>query len=509
MNRTKLSFLNAVSAIVLTLVNGLMGIVVTRLVISHFGSDFNGLNSTANQIINVLLILEGGFTLASNVALFGPISTEDYDTSNGVLAATRIKFRKIGIIFFAIGTVVAFVYSLAVITELSQEFVFTVIFMAVVPQAVNLFFATTCRVLLQTQQKEYVISGFTALTVGLGHVVNIFLILAGGQMWMVRFITMCFALINSLLIVVYTKKKNPFLDFTVQPLPEMIKGTSDVMAQKITGVIYTSWPIVFLSISPSGGTMLASVYAVYNSVFVMIKALLHGIIDAPRLGFGQMLTEKTKEEVWPAFKEYEYVAIFFTFITMVTACGLILPFIRLYTQGVTDINYYDKIIAILMVLIGVVEMLHIPSGHMINMSGNFKVSKNFQIIACALLIVSMAGLGTIWGVYGMLTSLLIVALLLAVLEIGFMHRKFFVGKAKEFILSVLPFAVVGTLASVAEMRIAQGINSIVSFILFGAVYALLNTLIAFLLGLLFNKNEMRQLIIRGKSLIKRFSREQK
>ena len=58
--------LNALSAIALTLVNGIFGIVVTRLVISRFGSDFNGLNSTANQIINVLLILEGGFTLASN-----------------------------------------------------------------------------------------------------------------------------------------------------------------------------------------------------------------------------------------------------------------------------------------------------------------------------------------------------------------------------------------------------------------------------------------------------------
>ena len=49
--------LNALSAIALTLVNGIFGIVVTRLVISRFGSDFNGLNSTANQIINVLLIL--------------------------------------------------------------------------------------------------------------------------------------------------------------------------------------------------------------------------------------------------------------------------------------------------------------------------------------------------------------------------------------------------------------------------------------------------------------------
>jgi hypothetical protein len=52
-----------------------------------------------NQIVNVLLILEGGFTLASNVALFDPVSREDYLTSNGILSATRNKFKKIGALF--------------------------------------------------------------------------------------------------------------------------------------------------------------------------------------------------------------------------------------------------------------------------------------------------------------------------------------------------------------------------------------------------------------------------
>ena len=38
--------------------------------------------------------------------------------------------------------------------------------------------------------------------------------------------------------------------------------------------------------------MLASVYAMYNNVFIMIKSILHGAIDAARLSFGQMLTER-------------------------------------------------------------------------------------------------------------------------------------------------------------------------------------------------------------------------
>ena len=503
-NRTRYSILNAVSAIMLTLINGLFGIIVTRLVISYFGSDFNGLNSTANQIINVLLILEGGFTLASNVALFHPLGNEDYNIVNRVISATRKKFRKIGVIFLVVGTVVAIIYSYVVKTDLAREFVFTIIFMAVVPQAFNLFYTTTYRVLLQAQQKEYIINCFTALTIGFGHITNIVLILNNGQMWMVRFVTMVFALLSCFLITYYTRKKNDFLDFSVPSTPELIKGTNDVMAQKITGVIYTSWPIVFLSISPSGGTMLASVYAVYNNVFIMLKALLHGVIDAPRLGFGQMLTERKKDEVWPAFKEYEFVASFFTFVMMTTGGGMILPFISIYTRGITDINYYDIYIAVLMVLIGSVEMLHIPSGHILNMSGNFRISKYFQIIACALLIVSMLAFGYIWGVYGMLISLLIVAIVLAFLEIGYIHTRFFTKKLGEYILQILPFAIAGFLCAWGEVKLGKNIIEIRSFIILGIAFFLINSAVAFLIGLTFSRNETKKLFYRAGFVLKKF-----
>lgn len=477
MNKTKYSFYNAFAAIVLTLVNGILGIVVTRLVIGRYGSDFNGLNSTANQIINVLLILEGGFSLATNVALFSPINSGDYLLANGILRATNRKFRKIGILFFAVGLLVSFIYCIAVKSNLSREFVFTVIVMAVVPQAVNLFFATTYRVLLQTQQKEYIISFFTAFTIGAGHIVNIFIINNNGAMWMIRFVTMAFALINCALIISYTKRKNRFINFNQPERSDLIKGTNDVLAQKITGVIYTSWPIVFLSISSNGGTMLASVYSVYNSVFVMVKALLHAAIDAPRLSFGAMLTEKTKNEIWPVYKQYEFITIAFTFVAMTTATALIMPFIQIYTIGFEDINYYDKIIAVLMILITSVEMIHIPSGHLINMSGNFKASKNFQIIACIVLIISMFAFGSFWGVYGMLAALLLVAVLLALMEIGFVHTTFFTNKSNEYLKMFCPLCIIGVVISFIEMKLTISVDGYIALLLYAFGFFIINTMV--------------------------------
>lgn len=502
-NKSKMSLLNAITALTMNLVNGLLGIVVTRLVIGAFGSDFNGLNSTANQIVNVLLVLEGGFTMASNVALFAPLSQGDYDLVNGILSATRSKFRRLGLLLFGIGLAVSVGYGLVVNSALPQEFIMTVIVMTVAPAAFNLFYATTYRVLLQTQQKEYIINLITTCTIGLGHISNIIMIFADGPMWMVRFNTMMFSFLNSLMIAFYVKRKAPFLNFKVVPQPDKIKGTNDVMIQKITGVIYNSAPIVFLTISPTGGTLLASVYAVYNNVFTMLKNMLHSVIDAPRLGLGQMLTEKKREDVWSVFAQYEFAAFSAIFVLLSTCCTLIMPFIELYMGDVTDVNYLDMKIAILMVLITVVEMSHIPSGHLINMAGEFRISKNFQLISCIVLLIGMSVGGSIWGVYGMLCAILLVACLLAVLEIGYVHTKFFPGKLSALMRLVLPYVISGVVLCIAELRLNIHIDGYFKFLVYGVIFVCINGLAALVVGFAFNRRELKTLISRVVHLIKR------
>lgn len=437
-SRSRYSIYNAISAVTLTLINGLLGIIVMRFVLEAYGSDFNGLNSTANQIVNVLMIIEGGFTLASNVALFAPLTKGDIGLVNGILCATRRRFHVIGAIFCGAGILASIGYSFIVNSSLSQELVITIMVMAVVPPAFNLFFASTYRVLLQAQQKEYVISIISIITVSLGHLTNIVVVLAGCPMWSVRFVTMMYALANSLIIVLCVRRHNTFIDLDVTARMDQIKGTADVMAQRVTGVVYNSAPIVFLSVSPVGGTILASVYAVYNSVFQLVKSLLNGVIDAPRQSIGQLLAEREREEVWIVFKQYELVACMAIFTLVVVAAVLILPFVNLYTTGINDTNYNNPIIALLMVVIAVFEMSHIPSGHLINMAGEFRVSRHFQVISCVVLLITMPLGGIVGGIYGMLTSVLIVAILLAILEIGYVHCVFFKRKLFSFFRLFFP-----------------------------------------------------------------------
>lgn len=502
MNRTRLSLINAISAVFLTVVNSILGIIATKLIIVAFGSDFNGLNSTATQIVNVLLILEGGFSLASNVALFAPITERNYGLVNGILAATRKKFKKVGIVFLSIGIVISVGYAFLVNSLLSRGLIALVIFMAIVPQAFNFFYSISYRVLLQSQQKEYVISLSTSLTLGLGYITNIIIIKNGGSMWMIRFVTMLFSIINCFIVAGIAKHNNPFINIDSLPRENLIVGTRDVMVQKITGVIYTSFPIVFLSISSFGGTKLASVYAVYNNIFIMIKSLLHGVVDAPRLGFGQMIIENDRETVWKAFKQYEYLAFFAVYVMLSTTTVLLLPFVEIYTSGISDISYYDPKLALLMISISCIELIHIPSGHMICMAGEFKVSKRFQLIACVVLIITMIGGGYLWEVYGMLLAVLFTALLLACLELSFIHTSFFGNKVIELLRMLLPLIFGGVVTCIAESAIPFHLDSYLDFMVMGVAFVVINIIVGVTISWLFNRTVFCSLIKRAKNLIR-------
>lgn len=503
MNKNYASLLNAISALILTFSNGIFGIIVTRLIIYKYGSDFNGLNSTANQIINVLLIIEGGFTLASNVILFAPISNENFFLINKILSKTRLKFEFIGFLFLLFGIITTSIFTYFIKSNLSHGLVFSVVILAIIPAAFNLYYATTYRVLLQAQQKEYIINFFTALTVVVGHLGNIFLIYLNGSVWFVRVITMFVTIVNSLLIVFYVKKKNKFLRFYSDCNEIKIPGTKDVMIQKITGMIYYSAPIIFLSVVHSEGTVLASIYAVYNNVFNMIKSVLRAVIDAPRLGIGQLLVECDKESVWNVFSEYEYIVFCAICVMLSSSSILIIPFVNLYTLNISDANYNDPKIALLMTFISFFELIHIPSGHLMNMAGKFKEAKVIQVIACFLLFFSMLFMGMRWGIYGLLSSVLLTSVFLCLMELFYIHKFFFNNKLIYLLKLLFPILLLSVLIIYFENKINFNIDAILDFVIYGIVIFIVNFIIFIGFSFLTNKAMSVRVIKRCSSLIRK------
>jgi hypothetical protein len=499
MNKSKRSLLAAVSALALSLVNGLFALVVTKLVIVEYGSDFNGLNSTANQFISMLLIIEGGFTIATNVALFKPMASYDYYAINKILSATRKIFNKIGISFFLIGSGASIIYALIIKSDLSPTTSFLVFFMTIVSTSFNLFYATKYRILLQSENKEYILNSIQIVTLILSQLLILATIFANGHMLLIRFSTMVAAIINSLLIANITKKRYLSINFKEEPDYESISGTKDIFLQKITSMIYSTIPILF--ISGTVGTVFASVYVVYNNVFRLLKSVIYAFINAPKMGFGKLIAERESDYVLKVFLQYEFIVNYIMFTLLSTTAVLIMPFINLYTVGITDANYYNWIIALLLICITFFEIIHIPSGNIINMAGKFKVGRKIQTLASIVLVVVMIIGNLIMGFYGILLSVLVTAILLALLEILYIHSIYFAGAMFDFLKLLIPNLIVIIPIVLLEIKLLPQIHSYVDFFIAGIVLVILNAGILLVVNYFTNKNIMVDVIVRLKTTI--------
>ena len=443
MNKGRKSLLNAVSAFLQIAITGVVGIIFNKIVLETFGSVYNGINATVTQIVNAIMIVEGGFTLASNVALYEPWGKNDLTRINGILSATKKRFLLVGLIFFVVSGVIAFLYPLTTKTSVSYFFIVTLMFLALLPSSYNLGITIKNRVVLLAEQKEYIISFISIASYLIGNVCAIIAIkYLNVSFLIVRTIIMCSLFVGYIAIDIYCKKKYSFISFNEKPMYNEIKGTKSVIIMKLVSVLYVSAPVIIMSMIPQRGFVLASVYTVYNSVLSAVQGGLNAIVNAPRLSFGALFAEGNKKAIIEAYEKYEMITFVGLSIILGTTALLLLPFVKIYTVQVDDANYIDIILMIILIAKVFFETIHIPSGQMIQMSGDFNASKKIQSLACAILMLILIIGFVKLDLYMVLSASLVAAIVLAFLEIIYTERKILKRSIWSFVRKTVPASVI-------------------------------------------------------------------
>lgn len=471
-----------------TAITSILSLVATNLIIKNYGSDFNGIVATATQIVNLLLIVEGGFSLAINVALFKPFVDNDINEINAIMSASKKVFKKMGLLFLLIGVVVSLIYPLFVKSNLDYLIIFLIFLMVVFGAAYNLFFVITPRVMFQVDQKEYIYTIYGMIINILSGITTILLLYNNVNMLLVRLSILLYAIINGIIIYKLYKKTFPNIKDNVKPDYSKIKGTKDVMIQKVTSVIYTTTPMLFISTFIS--TMMASVYAVYTSIYNVIKMFLSSMVSAPVNGFGQLLSNGENKKVYQKFKSYEYIVLLISTILLSSVLGVILQFIALYTKGVSDINYVNIYIAVMLAIILFLEIIHIPAGNIINVTGNFKKAKNIQTITAILLVIFLTIGGVFFGMYGILIGTIITNIVLAYMELSFVHIKVFESNLKDISSKLILNISIISFFLLYVRNILPTIDSYLSFLIVGVLAFIISTIVTLILNLIFFKKDI-------------------
>lgn len=393
------SFYNVFWGLMSQVISILMGIIIPRLVIVSLGSESNGLLSSVNQALVYLNLLEAGIGTATLQALYKPIALQNRDEINGVLAATNKYYKKVGSWYFGAVCILSVVYPIIIKSTLPIPTVVFVIFFSGMSQVVNFFFQGKYRILLQAEGKNYIITNLGTVLNICTSICKIAMLLLGFDVAALQIMFFSFSVIQMGYICFYIRKNYKWIDLSVSPNEESLSQRKAVMVHQISGLIFSNTDVLILTYFC--GLKVVSVYSMYIMLFGMIGTAISTINGSFSFALGQTYgTDKNKfMKLYNAFETYN-MALTFSLYSIANA--FILPFLKLYTAGVTDINYIDAVLPYLFVSTYLLSNGRSASQRVIEYAGHFKLTQNRSIIESVINIsVSLISVH-FWGIYGVL-----------------------------------------------------------------------------------------------------------
>ena len=499
--KTRKTALVMLGNLLTTILTSVFSHIINQKILAALGSDYNGVNSTASQIITILTLIEGGFTLAAQVALYKPVANGNLSETSRVVSFTARKMRIYGVLTLLSGIIVSVIYAGFVKSDLTYCTILWVMLLAVVGAAFNLGVVSQYRILFQVTQTEYKYACVNIASQFLLYFAVCFVLNVSDDIVAVRLVYLLIEILRGVITVILAKRIFREVNYRANVDGVQIKGTKDVFIAKTTALIYNSAPVLF--ISTFVGTASTSVYAVYLSVTNIISSLLTSIVNAPMHGIGQLIAEGGDEKkhlhLTSVYNEYEtLIAMANAFLCSVTFV-MLSPFVSLYTRNVTDANYVDMFFTVTMVLILLVQVMHIPCGTCINVAGKFKAVRNIQLLASIVLVVSIT-LGTfLGGLKGLLIGKLFTAIILAIAEVVYNYKAVvrcrLILFVRVFATTYMPIFIICAAEYVLIIK-RLNIDSWIQWGLLGCVVCIVNGMCLFAINLILNRGALMRLFNR-------------
>lgn len=402
--RSKKAMYNTISALTYEVVAVICGLILPRLILSRFGSSYNGITSSITQFLSVVVLLRAGVGGVTRAALYKPLEEKNYNDISAIIRATEIFMRRVAVIFACALVIFAAVYPLLVKDEFEWLFAFSLVLIIGISTFVQNYFGITYQMLLQADQCQHVYSVFQIFTTILNTCIAAILIKAGFSIHIVKLGSALVFSLNPILINLYCKKKYK-INKSVKPNQSAIKQRWDAFSQTVSFFVHNNTDIIVLTCFTN--TKEVSVYTVYNYVIANLQNILYNFVNGFGAAFGNMFARNEKELIHKNLKIFELIVFGLTSVIYSVAGVLIVPFALIYTKGINDVDYSRPLFALLVTIAGSISCFRLPYQSIVEAVGHFKQTRNGAMIEAGLNIVLSVILVIKFGMVGVAIGTLV------------------------------------------------------------------------------------------------------
>lgn len=380
---------NSIAPLIYQVATVICGFILPRLILGHFGTEVNGLVNSITQFLGIIAFLELGVGAVVQSSLYKPLADNDNVTVSKVITSADKFFRHLGYILAIYVIVMLFYYPYLVKQNFSFTFTATLIIAISIRSFAQYFFGIVNRLLLLADQKayiQYIAQTLAVITNTLGCYT---LIAFDCSVQVVYGMTSVIFFLQPLAIHLYIKKHytlNRKIHYDVEPIKQKWNG----IAQHIAAVILTGSDTVILTVFSS--LVNVSIYTVYYLPMSGSRLIIMSMISGIMALIGNLWAKQDLKELRKVFAWTEWLIHTGTTLIFTLTAVLIVPFVQVYTHGVSDANYIQPLFGILLVAANSGHCLRLPYNIMILAAGHYKQTQhNYIIVAMMNIVISIIG----------------------------------------------------------------------------------------------------------------------
>ena len=397
LNSTK-GFRNIAANIFAQIVTILLGIIIPRLMLVNLGSEANGLFTSIGNVLVYVALLEAGVGAAATQALYAPIATKNRQRVNEIVAAVDHFYKRTGRWYLAVILLLTLAFPFTIDSTLPKWQIMAVMFLSGMPGVIKYYYQGKYVILLRADGRSYALTNLSIVVNIATSAAKIALLLFGCNIVELQAMYLLFNVAQVFFILFYVKRHYPWLSKDVIPNYAAISQSKNALVHQISSMIFFNTDVLLLTYFCDLKTV--SVYSMYTMLFGIISSAILNFSGANFI-LGQTFNTD-RERSLKLLDVYEIFNMVPTFSLFCIANIFILPFMTLYTNGVTDIDYIDQYLPYLIVATNLLSNGRNSSSQIIEYAGHFKQTQWRSILESVINIVVSLLCVFKFGIYGVL-----------------------------------------------------------------------------------------------------------
>lgn len=370
-HRRKRAKINAATMLANQLAATISGMLIPWIMIDAFGSEAYGATTSIAQFLAYISLLEGGIGRAARGELYKPLAQKDTESISRVYLAVKRFFNTIGAAFLAYAVVLAFCfYDIADVAVFSRDYIFWLVIVMTIGKFAEFMGGYSQITLFNADQRQYV-SNITVIVTSLLNVLLVVILARSGcdLIWVKLGSSLIFV-VKPIIYTIYLKTH-----YNIVRTKERAKLANQWTAIGQHLAYFVQNNIAVFALTVFADLKAVAVYSVYHLISFSLRNVVTSFGSGMEAMFGDMIAKNETEELRKAYNRYKLTLTVLTLTLFGTAMVLILPFISLYTAGVTDANYFQPLFAGILLLGDALYCVTLPCYNLPIAAGKLKESR--------------------------------------------------------------------------------------------------------------------------------------